>query len=123
MAGLAEFAAAAELLVEKRRVFEVAQGHAGEQGYEWSYVPHTYDHRAVIRDVLNRFRTEDPRFGTLVTDSHNDQDYSDPGHPARQNLELILRSIGDFCEQMEMIPVGITLDALCELVLADGDAY
>ena len=101
----------------------VAQGHAGEQGYEWSYVPHTYDHRAVIRDVLNRFRTEDPRFGTLVTDSHNDQDYSDPGHPARQNLELILRSIGDFCEQMEMLPVGITLDALCELVLADGDAY
>ena len=74
----------------------VAQGHAGERGYEWSYVPHTYDHRAVIRDVLNRFRTEDPRFGTLVTDSHNDQDYSDPRHPARQNL--------------------------CELVLADGDA-
>ena len=70
---------------------------------------------------LNRFRTEDPRFGTLVTDSHNDQDYSDPGHPASQNLELILRSIGDFCGQMEMIPVGITLDALCELVLKDKE--
>ena len=97
----------------------VTRGHAGEQGYEWSYIPHTYDHREIIRDVLGRFAEEDPRFATIVTDTHNDQDYSNPEHPARQNLELIFRSIRDFCAEMDRQPVGITLDALCELVLAD----
>jgi len=97
----------------------VARGHAGEQGYEWSYIPHTYDHREIIQDVLKRFADDVPRFGTIVTDTHNDQDYSDPKHPARQNLELILRSIQDFCKELDMKPVGITLDALCELVLND----
>ena len=97
----------------------VERGHAGERGYEWPYVPHKYPHREVIRDVLHRFSIESPRFGTIVTDTHNDQDYSDLEHPARRNLELILRSVRDLSEQMEMHPVGITLDALCKLVLAD----
>ena len=97
----------------------VARGHAGEQGYEWSYIPHAYDHRKIIQDVLRRFAGYEPRFGTIVTDTHNDQDYSDSEHPARQNLELILRSIQDFCKEMDLKPVGITVDALCELVLKD----
>ena len=97
----------------------VAIGHAGEQGYEWPYIPHTYDHPAVIRDILERFRRDAPRFGTIVTDTHNDQDYTDPAHPARRNLERILASIQACCEEMDMQPVGITLDRLCDLVLAD----
>lgn len=99
----------------------VAVGHAGEQGYEWPYIPHSYDHRKVIRDILERFRDDAPRFGTIVTDTHNDQDYTDPGHPARVNLDLILRSVREFCEEMEMQPVGVTLDTLCSLVLSEGD--
>ena len=67
----------------------VQRGHAGERGYEWLYIPHRYDHVAVIKDMLDRFLRDDPRFPVIVTDSHNDQDYSDPGHPARMNLELI----------------------------------
>ena len=97
----------------------VRKGHAGERGYEWSYVPYGYDHSAIVQNVLDRFLAEKPRFPVIVTDTHNDQDYSDPEHPASRNLELILKSVRDLSEQMEMHPVGITLDALCKLVLAD----
>ena len=57
----------------------VQRGHAGERGYEWLYVPHRYDHVAVVKDLLDRFLRDEPRFPVIVTDSHNDQDYSDPG--------------------------------------------
>ncbi len=98
----------------------VRRGHAGERGFEWSYVPHPYEHRAVIEDVLDRFRVDKPRFPVIVTDSHNDQEYLDPEHPARLNLELILRTIQDACARRGMRPEGITLDALCRLVLDDS---
>lgn len=98
----------------------VRRGHAGEQGYEWSYVPHPYDHAAVIRNVLERFVVDEPRFPVIVTDSHNDQEYRDPDHPARLNLELILRTIMDTCRRMGLRPEGITLDALCRLVGEDA---
>ena len=98
----------------------VERGHAGEQGYEWSYIPHTYDHRAIIRDVLQRFLADKPRFGTIVTDSHNDQDYADPDHLSSRNLVVTLTSIRKFCQELALQPVGITLDALCDLVLAEG---
>ncbi|MCY3765512.1 MAG: hypothetical protein OXH06_08800 [Gemmatimonadetes bacterium] len=98
----------------------VGRGHAGEQGFEWSYVPHPYDHAAVIRNVLERFVVDKPRFPVIVTDSHNDQEYRDPDHPARLNLGLILRTIMDTCCRMGLRPEGITLDALCRLVLEDA---
>ena len=72
-----------------------------------------------MQDILQRFAKDKPRFGTIVTDTHNDQDYSNADHPASRNFELILRSIQNFCTEMEMEPIGITLDALCELVLKD----
>ena len=95
----------------------VQRGHAREQGFEWLYVPHRYDHAAVIKDLLDRFLCDAPRFPVIMTDSHNDQDYSDPGHAARMNFELILKTIPDACRRMGMRPEGITLDALCKLVL------
>lgn len=98
----------------------VRRGHAGERGFEWSYVPHPYDHRAVIENVLGRFRVDEPRFPVIVTDSHNDQEYLDPEHPARLNLELILGTIQDTCARTGMLPEGITLDALCSLVLENS---
>ncbi|MDE2888120.1 MAG: hypothetical protein OXR72_07875 [Gemmatimonadota bacterium] len=97
----------------------VSRGHAGEQGHEWLYVPHRYDHAAVIRDVLDRFTLDKPRFPVIVTDSHNDQDYLNTQHPARLNLERILGTILDTCTRMGMRPEGITLDALCRQVLED----
>ena len=97
----------------------VTRGHAGEKGFEWSYIPHAYDHKEVIRDVLERFRVDCPNFGTIVTDTHNDQDYSDPNHPSSQNLSLILESITEHCNMLDLTPVGITLDKLCDLVMAE----
>lgn len=97
----------------------VARGAAREQGYEWPYIPHTCDHREVIRDVLQRFALDAEPFPTLVTDTHNDQDYTDPDHPASRNLALILACIRDLCAEMDMRPVGITLDALCNRVRAE----
>ena len=94
----------------------VAVGHAGEQGFAWPYIPHTYDHAQVIRNILDRFRTDRPPFAAIVTDTHNDQDYTDADHPARRNLDCILKSIRTFCDERRMQPVGIALDALCDLV-------
>lgn len=94
----------------------VARGHAGERGFEWPYIPHSYDHREVIRDLLRRFAADQPAVPVLVTDTHNDQDYTDPGHPARRNLEVILTSIRDLCAKMDMEPVGVTLDTTWGLV-------
>jgi hypothetical protein len=99
----------------------VARGHAGEKGFEWSYIPHAYDHREIVSDVLNRFRVDSPNFGTFVTDTHNDQDYSNNSHPATRNLVLTLASITEFCQRLDLEPVGITLDALCDLVLAENN--
>ncbi len=57
------------------------------------------------------------RIARNQTDSHGHQDYSDPVHPARMNLELILKTIPDACRRMGMRPEGITLDVLCKFVL------
>jgi hypothetical protein len=94
----------------------VARGHAGEEGYEWPYIPHTYDHAAVISDILGRFQQDRPRFGTFVSDTHNDHDYTDPSAPASVNLRCILDAIEASCEAMNLVPEGITIDTLCDRV-------
>ena len=94
----------------------VKRGHAGEQGFEWPYIPHTYDHAEVIGDILDRFRKDKPAFGTIVTDTHNDQDYTDPDHTSRRNLDTILNAIVTGCDVRKLTPTGITIDRLCDLV-------
>jgi peptidoglycan/xylan/chitin deacetylase (PgdA/CDA1 family) len=94
----------------------VARGHAGEQGYEWPYIPHTYDHAAVVSDILKRFNKDQPQFGTLVTDTHNDHDYSNPQSAASINLRCILDAIDASCETLGLEPKGTTIDALCDRV-------
>jgi peptidoglycan/xylan/chitin deacetylase (PgdA/CDA1 family) len=97
------------------------RGEAGERGYEWLYVPSiAYNHREVVRNILERFRRDLPKHPVLVLDTHNDQDYSDPEHPARKNLDAIFDSIERFCADMGLEPTGCTLATLCEMVLADG---
>jgi len=98
----------------------VLKGHAGQKGYEWLYVPCTlYDHKEVLRNILKRFKVEAPRFPVIVTDTHNDQDYSNHENPARSNLSLILNSIKRFCREMDVKPKSCTLDDLCDLVLSE----
>ena len=98
----------------------VEVGAAGERGYEWLYIPaDIYDHEACVRSMLERFRADSPRYAVIVTDTHNDQDYSDPGHPASLNLALILDCLESFCGQFNVRAVGSTIGALCDLVLLD----
>jgi peptidoglycan/xylan/chitin deacetylase (PgdA/CDA1 family) len=100
----------------------VQAGTVGEPVYEWPYIPaHIYDHREVIRDILERFRSDTPRCGTIVMDTHNDQDYADPKHPSSVNLALILAAISSLCAQQGMRPVSTTVEHLCDLVLSDKE--
>lgn len=97
----------------------VQSGAAGEQGYEWPYVPAPYNHREVVEHVLERTRADAPEFGTLILDTHNDQDYLDATHFATVNLRLILDSAFSLCEGMDLQPVGATLETMCDLLLSE----
>ena len=94
----------------------VSRGHAGEKGYEWPYIPHTYDHQAVVADILGRFTDDRPDFGTLVTDTHNDHDYTDTNSSASINLDRILTAIQKSCDELDLKSSGTTIDALCHRV-------
>ena len=107
------------IAVDLKRPVEV--GAAGEQGYEWPYIPADgYDHQKVVWDILERLTMDAPRYGAIVMNTHNDKDYSNPGHPASVNMRLILDAIASSCAQMGLRPVGITVEDLCALVLSEG---
>jgi len=108
--------------VDWKRPVEV--GEAGEQGYEWPYIPaEKYDHPQVIRGILEGVRREAPRYGTLVMDTHNDKDYADPHHPATVNLRRILDAIASAAPPLGLRPVGVTVEQLCDrLLLEEGKA-
>ena len=53
--------------------------------------------------------------GVIVTDTHNDQDYTDPKHPASTNLGLILDTIESSCAEAGLRPAGATVSSLCDL--------
>lgn len=93
----------------------VQAGAAGEQGYEWPYVPAPYDHRAVVGHILERIKADDPGCGAVVLDTHNDQDYTDPEHPATVNLRLILDTIATLSARMDINATGATLESMCSL--------
>jgi hypothetical protein len=97
----------------------VQKGTAGEQGYEWPYVPAWYDHREVVRHIIERVVTDLPKCGAIVLDTHNDQEFLDVDHPASQNLELILGSIQSLCAAANLQPIGATLETICDLLLLD----
>lgn len=98
----------------------VQVGEAREQGYEWPYIPsQQYDHPSVIAHILERIKRDSPPCGVVVTDTHNDQDYSEPGHPATRNLTLILDTIEASGAQVGLQPVPCTIASLCDRVLSE----
>jgi hypothetical protein len=97
----------------------VQRGAAGEQGYEWPYVPAEYDHREVVGHIVERIVTDSPKYGAIVLDTHNDQEFLDVDHPATRNLELILGSIQAMCAAAKLRPIGATLETVCDLVRFD----
>ena len=92
----------------------ILRGHARQRGYEWLYIPSSqYNHGEVIKDLLERFRADNPRYPVIVTDTHNNEDYSNPKHPARLNLDFILDSIRSLCAERGVRPVGVSLSDIC----------
>jgi len=84
-------------------------------GNEWPYIPSkAYDHAQVISNIIARIKSDSPDVGVIVTDTHNDQDYTDSEHPASRNLALILAAIESSCADAGLRPVGATLDSLCD---------
>ena len=69
-------------------------GELGEIGFEWPYVASTaYKHDAIVRNVIARGIEDRASFPTYVTNTHQDQDYADPEHPASVNLRTIFRTL------------------------------
>jgi len=101
----------------------VKVGDAREQGYEWPYIPsQRYDHHAVITDIVERIRRDAPRLAAIVTDTHNDQDFTAETHPATTNLGLILDTIETACAETGLTPVPSTIESLCDLVHVGGNS-
>ncbi|MCJ7736008.1 MAG: hypothetical protein MUQ10_01665 [Anaerolineae bacterium] len=96
----------------------VEMGAAGEQGYEWLYIPAHYHHEQVVKDLVARARADAPPLFPIVLDTHNDQDYFDSGTVARQNLDLILATLEQESAKVGLEPVGATVETVCELVRA-----
>ena len=93
------------------------------KGYQWLYIADRrfYNYEEVLRHLIERFRRDSPRCPVIVTDTHNNQDYSDPEHPARLNLEFILKLLKSLCEDMGVKPVGSTLSQVCDIVLENRE--
>lgn len=91
------------------------KGAAGERGFEWPYIPGDYDHESIIRHLFERFLDDGFPYPTIYIATHNDQDFSDSGHPSKLKLEHMLRGIAR-CSEMGLQPVGITVEGLCDSI-------
>ena len=116
MAGDSDFVEV-PVAVDYEQPFDV--GHAGDRGHAWPYVPAGYPHKQAIWNIVNRIRDTKPPIGVIVLDTHNDQDYLDPMHPASQNLELILSEAVATCNALDMKLTGATVESIRGIVLGD----
>ena len=98
------------------------RGDRREPGFEWPYVPsRLYDHRAVARNVIARSIDDGAVFPTYVTNTHQDQDYADPEHPASVNLQTIFRTLRETASEHGVGLTGRTIADMCDLVRSDDN--
>lgn len=96
----------------------LTKGDAGEKGYEWLYVPSTrYDHKNIVKNIMERCRSNSSRLHIIGTDTHNDQDYLNPEHPSTQNYKIILNILNSLSKELSVKTIGSTLESLCNLEL------
>jgi hypothetical protein len=96
----------------------LSKGEAGEKGYEWLYVPsRRYDHKDIVKNILKRCKSNSSEHHTIGTDTHNDQDYSNPEHPSTKNLKIILNTLTSLSKEMGIKPTGSTLESIYNSVL------
>ena len=101
------------------------QGDRHEIGFEWPYVPsRRYDLGAVVRNIVRRAADERPPFASLVTNTHQDQDYADSQHASSVKLRLILETLREASAEFGLHPVGSDLADMRSRVLSatDGSA-
>ena len=99
------------------------KGDRREPGFEWPYVPsRLYDHRAVVRNVIARSIDDGTAFPTYVTNTHQDQDYSDPEHPSSVKLQTIFRSLRESASEQGIGLSGTTIADMCDRVRSAGAA-
>ncbi len=92
-------------------------GELGEIGFEWPYVASTkYKHDAIVRNVIARGIDDGAAFPTYVTNTHQDQDYADPEHPASVNLQTIFRTLRETASEFGVGLTGRTIGEMCDLV-------
>lgn len=95
-------------------------GELGEIGFEWPYVAsRKYDHAAIVRNVIARSIYDGAAFPTYVTNTHQDQDYADPEHPASVNLQTIFRTLRETASVFGVELTGRTIAEMCDLVRGD----
>ena len=93
------------------------RGDRHEAGFEWPYIPsRSYDHRAVARGVLKRSVADDAVFPTYVTNTHQDQDYADPLHPASVNLLSVFQTLREAADELQVGLIGTTVADMCSRV-------
>jgi peptidoglycan/xylan/chitin deacetylase (PgdA/CDA1 family) len=99
------------------------RGDRREIGLEWPYVPsRLYDHAEVARSVISRGIDDGAAFPTYVTNTHQDQDYADPEHPASVNLQTIFQTLRESSSELGIGLSGATIADMCDKV-RDADLY
>ena len=88
----------------------MARGDRHEAGFEWPYIPsRNYDHRAVARGILKQSAEDDTMFPTYMTNTHQDQDYADPLHPASINLQSVFETLRETADENQAGLIGTTI--------------
>lgn len=92
-------------------------GELGEIGFEWPYVAsQKYGHAAIVRNVIARSINDSAEYPTYVTNTHQDQDYADPDHPASVNLRTIFATLRETALEFGIGLSGRTIAEMCDLV-------
>jgi len=76
------------------------------------------DHRILVGNVVEQLAERRPAIPVIHFDTHNDNDYTDPGNRVRRNYETLLAAIPDICRRAGFRAVGSTIDKVCDRVLA-----
>ena len=98
-------------------------GELGEQGLEWPYIPsRSYNHPAIVKNVIARGIDDVATFPTYVTNTHQDQDYADPNHPASVNLRTIFRTLQETASEFGVKLAGRTIAEMSDLVRSHESA-
>lgn len=74
----------------------------------------SYDRAAILEHTVDRIAAQAPAHPALVGNTHNNMDFSDPGHPATAVLDSVFSTIDRVCADRDLEPVGETIGTFVE---------